>query len=240
MVFFLNQRDIATIAMDVTTVFIIVGLILQSGVMRKRGRRDDRLFFMLLVADFFVAVFESVSYLADGKDFYGARFLNGVGITIFYLFFGLFSYLWLRYTDERFFNGNTFISRHKLLVALPMIIMMILLICNLFGRFIFWVDENNGYHREFMFVPMYLLFSAYLFGGFGMIYRYRWKLGRKRRLVPGWLYVMPVALVLVIPHVFGGISMAAVGLACGLVFTHIGSMNEQIALNILEDEYDGD
>ncbi len=234
---FLNQRDIATIVMTATTVFMVLGIIIQSSVMRKRGRRDDRLFFMLLVLDALLAVSEAVSFLGDGKDFPGARYCNFYGITLFYMLFGLFSLLWLYYTDARFFRGNSFIFKHRNAFAIPFILLELLIIINIFAKFIFRVDENNVYHREALFVPMYILFILYIIGGFATIFVYRIK-SKVKTGIPVFLYFILMAVILVVPFVFDGISMLSIGLACGLVFTHIGSMNEQMIVSAKEDEYD--
>lgn len=230
---FLTQRDIGIIVMDITTIFLCLGIIFQSKLIRENGGEADHIFFRLLQIDILVAISEAVSYLGDEKTFPGAKACNFLGITVFYIFFGMFSILWLRYTDVRFCNGESVFSKHRIAVATPMIIIWVLLIVNIFGKFIFWVDENNVYHRGVLFIPMYVVFLIYLFTGFGMIFRYRRKTGRKN-LVPVWLYIMPLVLVLVVPFVFGGVSMCAIGVVSGLVFTHIGSMNEQVAKSISE------
>ncbi len=234
---FFTQRDIATIIMDSTAIFIVLGIYSQSKVIRKRGHSDDRLYFALLWIDLIIAASDIVTYIADGKHFPGAVVLNLAGITVFYISMVLFFMAWLKYTETRFFKRETVISRHKTAFAVPGVITLILLVINIFTGFIFSVSADNVYTRGILFVPMYLIMAFYLFGGFFVIFIYRRRSSRKK-LVPLWTYMAPILIGILVPFVFGGISFASVCIAIGLMFTHIGTMNEQMAINKQEGRYE--
>ncbi len=228
---FLTQRDIATILMDLSAIALIVGIFSQTAVMRKQGRREDLIFFNLLVVDLFIAVFDIMTYLADEKDFPGARFFNMFGITMFYLGMVFFSLMWFFYTMVRFGDREPMSSPARKAFYMPGLIMMILILINVFTGFIFSVDAGNTYHRGILFIPMYIIITFYLFSAFFNIFRYRRVTGRRKELPVG-LYLLPFVLTLVVPFVLGGVSMAPVCVASGLVFTHIGVMNERAAYNM--------
>ena len=221
----LTEENISTLLIDGSVLLLLAGVLMETGIMRRRGKDDDKLFFLLVVLNMALAVSDIITYLADRKDFVGARFFNMGGITLFYMIFVLMFMVWYHYCLVRFRGHDSSKVRGPRAFFLPGIITEVLLLINLFTGWFFSVDESNTYHHGVLFVPLYLVMGYFVALSLISIVRYRAGV-EKDKLIPVWIYLLPILIGMVVPFVFGGISLAAIGCAMSVVFTHLGSAAE--------------
>ncbi len=235
--FELTTLNIATLLIDGSTIFLLIGLITQSAIMRKRGRSDDKIFFVLIIQNMVIAVSDIVTYLADRKAFPGARFLNMFGVTVFYLAMVILCMTWTQYALVRFKKSAMRVTGRRTLLFIPGVVMLLILAVNFFVGYVFYedashgftgltfaVDRSNVYHYGILFIPMFVLMGFYLVIGFVLLGRYR--KGDNKTLIPVWIYFMPLFAGIIVPFVLGGISLTSVGIAMSILFTHLGSASE--------------
>ena len=235
--FELTTQNIATLLIDGSTIFVLLGVLTQSSIMRKRGREDDKLFFLLILQNVILAVADIVTYLADRKTFPGARFLNMFGVTVFYLAMIILCMTWTHYALVRFKKADTKSGKKQKILFIPGIVMQLILIVNFFVSYVFYEDDSKGfkglvfavdkvnvYHYGILFVPMFVIMGFYMVVGFVFLGRYR--KGDNKSLIPVWIYFMPLVVGLIVPFVFGGISLTSIGIAMSILFTHLGSASE--------------
>ena len=115
--FELTTQNIGTLLLDGSTIFLLIGVLMQSAIMRKRGRQDDKLFFLLVIENMVIAVADIITYLADGKDFPGARFLNMFGVSVFYLVMIMLCMTWEQYATVRFKRSSMKLSKRRELLC---------------------------------------------------------------------------------------------------------------------------
>ncbi len=235
--FELTTQNIGTLLLDGSTIFLLIGVLMLSTIMRKRGRQDDKLFFLLVIENMVIAVADIITYLADGKDFPGARFLNMFGVSVFYLVMIMLCMTWEQYATVRFKRSSMKLSKRRKLSFIPGIVMQFILVVNFFVSYVFYrddsnrfnglvfaVDRSNGYHYGILFVPMFLVMGFYMVVGFVLVAKYR--TGSNKTLIPVWIYFIPLAVGLIVPFVFGGLSLTSIGIAMSMMFTHLGSASE--------------
>ena len=232
--FSLTTENIATLLIDGSTIFLLLGVITQTTIMRKRGRKEDKLFFGLILLTMVVAVADIVTYLADEKHFPGARILNLGGVTVFYMALILGVMGWFHYCVIRF--GGIFDEQPKLerLLLLPGSVIELLLLINLFTGLIFYVDESNVYHYGILFISMFIIMGVYLLSGLIVMGMYRSK-NDNTLLIPVWIFLLPITAGIVVPFVIGGISLTSIGLAMSVVFIHAGSASEIVNYDTEEE-----
>ncbi len=235
--FELTTLNIATLLIDGSTIFVLLGVLIQSTIMRKRGLEDDKLFFLLIIQNMVLAVADIVTYLADEKAFPGARFLNMFGITVFYIVMIIMCMTWTHYALVRFKRSDAKPGKKQKILYIPGIVMQCILLVNFFvgyvfykddsnsfGGLVFAVDKGNVYHYGILFIPMFLIMGFYMVTGFILMSRYRRR--DNKTLIPVWIYFMPLVVGMVVPFVFGGISLTSIGFAMSILFTHLGSASE--------------
>lgn len=227
----LTAGNLATILVDGSVIFLLIGVIMVTGIMRKRGREDDRLFFLLLLMSIALAAFDIIAYLADERTFSGARIINLGAMTAFYITFIVLFMVWLHYSLVRFAKTKKGeIKKHRWVFA-PGMIMVLLLIVNLKSEWFFSVDEQDIYHHEKFYIVMFLVAVFYMVMTILPIARYRDGLDKKA-LIPIWIYIMPFVSGMLIHYYLGGISFTATGCAFSVLFTHMGSASEIVIRDV--------
>ncbi len=230
--FQLTHLHYATIIIDVCAVFLVFGILRQTRFMRRAGRESDRLFLRLLITTVVMAAADIGGYLTIGYANPVAVWVQILSMTLFYVAFTLLSMFWLDYCLFKFKNAQKIRKKGFHPLFLPGVLALAVIVVNVFAGCIFHVDEQGAYHRGFLFIPLYVILAAYIIAGIVMIGKYR--TAGKRKLIPLWLYIMPLAVCILITFVFGEISMAAFGAAVTIAFTHLGTMNEVAEISIEE------
>lgn len=230
--FQLTHLHYATIIIDVCAVFLVFGILRQTRFMRRAGRESDRLFLRLLITTVVMAAADIGGYLTIGYANPVAVWVQILSMTLFYAAFTLLSMFWLDYCLFKFKNAQKNRKKGFHPLFLPGVLALAVIVVNVFAGCIFHVDEQGAYHRGFLFIPLYVILAAYIIAGIVMIGKYR--TAGKRKLIPLWLYIMPLAVCILITFVFGEISMAAFGAAVTIAFTHLGTMNEVAEISIEE------
>ena len=225
MLFEEHAENIATVLIDGSTIFLLAGVFMVTGIMRKRGRKDDQLFVLLIVLNTIVAVSDIITYLADGKSFMGARYFNMGGVSVFYMALVMQCMVWMQYCLERFKNELREKKIDHKYLFVPGLIMEAVLVVNFFAGFVFYVDKDNVYHYGVLFIPMFIVLGFYVIVSFILVGRYR-SAGAGRKLIPVWIFFLPLFAGLIVPFVLGGISLTSIGCAISITFTHLGSASE--------------
>ncbi len=220
-----------TIILDIGTIILMLGLLVVTDELRKRGRDDDKLFFYLLFIAMIMSVADIIGYMSAQKLFYGARWQQTFGMDIFYMTFMLESIVWSYYTLVRFkWRGTSYRgSIVHLFFYLPGVVIMLLTGINFFTGWIFNVDEADVLHPGVLYYPMYIIFAGYFLHGFWVIARYRSAItteGKKRQVIPMWIFLLPITVGFFAKFALRGVSLAAVSTAVTIAFIHLGSMNE--------------
>ncbi|MCR5054845.1 MAG: hypothetical protein K6A69_08380 [Lachnospiraceae bacterium] len=230
--FELTHLNYATIILDVSAIILAYGMLRQTRIMRKSRLESDSLFFGMLILMVVMALSDIVGYLTENRPGETIINLQIISMTVFYLAFTVLSMSWFDYCTFRFKDKGRVKKIGMRPAFLPGVLTFGLVFLNQFTGIIFSVDEMGGYHREFLFIPMYVVIVAYLATGFFYIAKYR--TSDKKTLIPMWLYAMPIIVSTVITFVAGEVSMAALGTAITIAFTHLGTMNEVADLSMKE------
>ena len=230
--FDLTHFNYATIILDVSAIVLVYGILRQTRIMRKSGLESDSLFFGMLILTVIMALSDIVGYITEDKP--GAVIINIqiISMTIFYIAFIFLAMLWFDYCTFRFRDRGRVKKIGMQPAFIPGVLTFGLVFLNQSTGIIFSVDEMGGYHKEVLFIPMYIVIVAYMVTGFVYIARYR--TSDEKVLIPMWLYAMPIVVSAVITFVVGEVSMAALGSAITIAFTHLGTMNEVAELSMKE------
>ena len=228
----LTHINFATIILDLSAIVIVYGILRQTRIMRKSGLESDSLFFGMLILTVIMALSDIVGYITEDKP--GTVIINIqiISMTIFYIAFTFLAMLWFDYCTFRFRDKGRVKKIGMQPAFIPGVLTFGLEFLNQSTGIIFSVDEMGGYHREVLFIPMYIVIVAYMVTGFVYIARYR--TSDEKVLIPMWLYAMPIVVSAVITFVVGEVSMAALGSAITIAFTHLGTMNEVAELSMKE------
>ena len=209
-----------SIIMDAASLFFLGGLLVYTSLYRKRGRLDDRLFFVMIITNMVMAVVDAVSYITEGivtPRLIRMMYLENI---VFYAAFCIFAYLFCLYTDFRVYRDERRLRPRKLWYGIPCLLLIALLFVNLWTGWLYTVDADNIYHagpyNDLVFVPVIICFASSLF--------------KIRKISPN---LVLLGIVLLVTRVLFGvafrqISSTAMTYTLFLVCAHLYTMNTPI------------
>ena len=202
---------------------------------RKNRHLSDHLFDTMIGITLGALVAETASFLLDGVpgrwNYYLQYFLNA------YLFLASCSVgmLWVLYVNDRIYHSRQQLRRWLLPVAVPMALIAVLLVCDLFGAgFIFSISERNVYQRGTLVALTYLIvFSDYCISLAMAIAAVR--RNNHVRFFPVPYFVVPCVLGTVVQSLRYGLSVGWFCVSLAFLFVQLHLYNE----NAFVDELSG-
>ena len=225
-----SDRNLASLFMDGATIFLLLGMINHTTIYRQRRRTDDRLFFALLISDILIALCDIAVAIANGETFEGAKLMNLLCESLFYITEAGFAYLVVLFLDYRIHRDEERHKKMRFFAAIPITLVEIMFLIGVPNGYFISVDDENYYHYAKLYVIPVLVISLYAITALALSVVYKLKYG-KTRYIPLWLYAIPVAGA-VLPFLVEMAAMIPISLAVYLAYIHMGIMNEQFFENM--------
>ena len=219
-----------------TSLFLLVILIICRHMTKRIRRPVDKIFSAIILIGIVGTILEPFTFLIDGRS---GSFFRAVSIfsnSLEYFCVATVAVLWVWYVD---LSLNRDINRLKTRF-MPMIViwavLIILLICNVFGGFLFSFDENNVYSREPLGYIFYVFLAISYSTSIFLYYRFR-KAHGKAQFFPIWMFLTPLLLSVIIQIPFYGISVTFLGCSVGLVSIYLNILSKQSLVDSLTGLY---
>jgi len=205
--------------------------------MSGRNRRiADKVFSGIIFCAILGTFLETVTFLMDGKGGAFLRALNFAGNTILYGCSVTAAMFWVWYVDLTLYRDVKRLKRAHLPILISWAIMIALLLANIFGSFLFVLDEHNVYARR----PLGYIFYVHLLGAYItsiiLYYRFRRSHG-KAQFFPIWMFITPLFLSIFIQIPFYGISVSYLGCTIGLIGLYMNIQSKMSLVDILTGLY---
>ena len=215
----LSTLSIATLIVDGAAVFLLAGLIIYSRLYRGRGEPSDRLFFAMEVLTIIMAVSDGLTYILDSSTIPKAYAVSYFCNTVFYLAFETIAGFFALYLLMRLKTPKPVSMKAAIVLLLPAAAMNVMVIANLFTRFLFDVNPLTNEYVSFDLYDLIFIGPA-VYGGIILILLLRidWTVV--------WLFLVLVSLRLFLGRILRDVSSTALLFAMGLVFAHIHMMGK--------------
>ncbi len=200
------------------------------------GLLADKLYYGMVWLTIALCMVETATFLIDGKLFAGSRIMAFVLNELLYTMNILFGFLWILFADAKVYSENKLLKKRFIPMILPLLVMLVLLIANIFNGWIFEISEENVYSRNFLFVFDYAVTYSYLLAGAGILYKNRSSTKRYTYL-PVLLFILPVAIGSLLQFLFYGIATLWLSAAIGLTSLYISLQTENAYLDRLTGVY---
>lgn len=200
------------------------------------GLLADKLYYGMVWLTVALCMVETATFLIDGKLFAGSRIMAFVLNELLYTMNILFGFLWILFADAKVYSENKLLKKRFIPMILPLLVMLVLLIANIFNGWIFEISEENVYSRNFLFVFDYAVTYSYLLAGAGILYKNRSSTKRYTYL-PVLLFILPVAIGSLLQFLFYGIATLWLSAAIGLTSLYISLQTENAYLDRLTGVY---
>ncbi len=228
---FFTQRDIATLFLDGSAIALTLCILILSQTYKKNDRKEDSYFSIMLIINCILSLGDILGSLFEMKTTPESEVLRMAGMTSFYCGILLISMIWIRYCYIRFKNVGMPETPGFSLLFVPGFIVILLFFTNLFTGFIFTFDEKGEFKTGSLYIVFHIVAIAYIIIGISYLAKYRGSVSGMR-LVPMWVFVFLGAFGIVFTFVIkSSASFVPICLTMALTFTHMGTINEVLALS---------
>lgn len=226
----------AIIIANLTGFFLIFFLFFSRFITKTKSDTEEHSFEVMMTLAMIACIVEPVTFAVDGVHGIFPYWVNLLGNTYLYYANGLGSFLWLLYLDLNLYHDRSRMKKIYYKISVPIGILLLSLIGNIWGHYYFYVDENNVYHRQ----PAVFIFYAYLIlcAVYSLfLYFHRKKKHGQVAFFPIYLYMAPIITGSILQMVFYGISLAWLGTAMGIVALYMSLQQQKTYLDSLTGMY---
>ena len=217
----------AIIIANLTGFTIILFLQISRIINQAKVNTEDNAFNVLMWLCMIACLVEPLTFLVDGKPGALCHWINVLGNTYLYYANSTGTFLWLIYMDLNLFNDRRRIQKIYYKLAVPVTILIISLVFNIWGGFYFTVDAENVYHRQ----PAVYIFYIYLLScaiyTIILYYIYKFRHG-ETAFFPVYMYVAPVLLASFLQMFIYGVSLAWLGTAMGCIALYLSLQQQKV------------
>lgn len=186
----------------------------------RRGDPAERIFGWMMWLTAALCAMEMLSFIIDGKQFFGARPLIYAVNSLLYSVNVMFVYLWVQYIDYKLFEDTSRLKKRNILLAAPGLAVLIMVLVNLFTPVIFTVSPDNVYSRTPLTIYTFAVSFFYLAYSELVIYTNR-NNAQRYLFLPSVIFILPILVCSVIQMLFYGISIIWAALSISVVSVYI-------------------
>lgn len=197
---------------------------------------DEKLFSIMCVLVVNLAFLETLGFCLDGKIYPFSHLIFLILNSFIFCLTSIFSFIWTCYVDYKLFEDIKRIKRIYPFIAIPLVILCVMSISNIFTDVFFTVTNENIYIRlPFIFLIVAFIYS-YLTYGAVLALKYRKKVG-KYLFMPVLKFLFPIYIGSIIQLFCYGISLIWLSIALGLTSLYINLQNEDSYIDTLTNLY---
>ncbi len=215
---------------------ILLSIILITQRQTKAVSAAQRSFNLLIYVLMVMLVVDACCWLIDGRQFRFARQLNYMLETIYYALHIFLPFSWVLYVEGTLSTDLRAARWRTNLASIPLILLLVALAVNLKYPFVFRIDAQNVYHRDFGFYIYGFLTYAYLiYGSIRSLIKAKgaaWVDDRRRCYTMAFFAVLP-SLGGFIQLFFYGISLNWILASVSALLVYIDAQNRQISTDPL-------
>ncbi len=215
----------------------IVGIVILLAIrfyLRKReytNELDKRTFKWLIWSDVLILIFDAITWVLDGVEFFCSEELFLISMMIYYCLVPLPSLFWLLYTDVKLYADQQRLKKRLLLYSIPCVVSTILVLTTLKTGWIFTIGPDGLYYRGPYMVAITLLTYIYLGGALIMAARERYSEKNPDRIkVCRYLIFFPIPTIILsfVQVEIYGVTLIWICMAVSLLIIFLNVQSEQI------------
>ncbi|SFB82636.1 GGDEF domain-containing protein [Butyrivibrio sp. YAB3001] len=221
---------------DFVGLMLLIAMLFSSHIRRATNYEEFRLFTLIAFLSAVACVVDFWMFFCDGREGIICRLVNLFGNTYCFIANPVFAIAWCQYTDYKLYHSKSRLRRIYRIAAIPGFIMALSTIINLFYPVVFFIDDNNVYHRLPFSYMFYLVEAGYLIYSIYVIKKYEERYD-KVRFFPLPLMLGPIAAGCLLQVLFYGVSLMWVSISIGLTSIYMSMQNEFSYLDTLTGLY---
>ncbi len=219
MIMWLSETSTGTIILDITTIFLLTGMIVFTSLYRKRGFVSDRIYFCMIIADIVAALTDGLNYFFLESPLSSKGALITAGDTVFSIAFEVIMFMMVLFWDYRLREDKKHTVKFVKIAVWPCVLTIIMILGNLFGGYLFYFDKVSG---SYVYAVWYDLIyvAVVIYVGIMLVQIFK---KDKRTFI---IFLLAIGCRILLRNVLRDVSSTPFIIAILLVFFHIQEMNE--------------
>ncbi|MEA4923544.1 MAG: diguanylate cyclase [Eubacteriaceae bacterium] len=227
--------------LETNIICIAILLVLKYQMKAKFGykSREIKLFGYMILSTVLFCIFDIIAGVTNGREFEGAGTILQISNMLYVEMLVLIAWCWTMYVLEKL--RLTFSRRLSFVLALPLMLFTVAAVSNPITHFLFMIDHNNIYHRD------YGIYMHWIVGGFylllpmaAVIYKvvHERSAAKRREMTPFMSFVIAPLIASVLQMKFYGMTIIQAGVTISILMVFIAVQNGKVG-QVLTDVLTG-
>lgn len=211
---YISEMNRLSLMFNLAAVFIASGIIWQTGIYRKRGRLEDKLFFSAEILLIVMAIIDMTGSVLNGQGAPAAAALNHISNHVFFILFALICGMLALFFAQRARGGYENSRQKRILFMLPAFAEIAVILINSFTGSFFYIDsETKAYSLGQLYGFLYIVPAFYVVLSIIM----------SSKSHPGsiWFFLLIIIVRIILGLTRSDLSSTPVCLAIGLAYIQI-------------------
>jgi len=188
---------------------------------------DQKLFLALIDMNAFVIIFNTLIRGLDGKTGPFMRELHLIITVLYFIANPIICMLWACYAEYQIFRDESRLKTVSLLALPPVLINTVFSVLSISGNYLFYIDQNNVYHRGAFFYIVVSISYVFLVATVISIVVNRKKL-QKDVYIPILLFALPPFIGSIVQILYNGIPLIWLCMTISILMVFINVQNQEL------------
>jgi diguanylate cyclase (GGDEF)-like protein len=197
---------------------------------------EQKLFLALLCSNALLLILDTMLWLLDGKPGMPTRYTILLLTTVYLVLNPLPCVLWTIYVNYQVYRDEERIGKLLIPLLIPVFVTTVVTVSSWSKGYVFFIDQNNVYHRGKLFIMLALICFAYFVYTTIFIIIKQKQIERKY-FIPILFFAVPPFIGGILQSLFYGISLVWVCMAISVQIVFINIQNSQLHTDYLTGLY---
>lgn len=202
----------------------------------KKMKYDNKLYFAILLSTSFVIILDILMAAINGKNGYLFKEVNVIMTTLYFILSMIPYMTWSMYVDFYIHKSVKKSKRRVPLLLVPVIVNTILSILSLYNKGIFFISEDNLYHRGHLFLINMTLYYTYFIGTYIQMIKNRKNI-RKNEYFALFLFGIIPGILGIVQTIDPSKSFLWFGVSISILLIYLNIQNSKINMDYLTGLY---
>ncbi len=231
----MGEYAIDTILQVIVNLFaaaILIVIAVNENQQFNRHLPRERLFLIMVYTNITLCFCDAIAWSLERVPGTFNIILNHAFSSIAFIAIPILTYTWFLYVILNIYKDEALLAKYEKLMKPLVFLGAVIIILNTFTRFLFFLDENNSYHRGPLFYPYVLgCFSILIFTFFMILYKK--KSIRPDHFAPMVFFVVPTIVISLLAILVYGIALSWVGTTLAIFIIYLFIQSQRLGTDYL-------
>ena len=193
---------------------------------------EQKLFLALLCSNALILMLDTAMWILDGKTGFLLRGTYLLITACYYTLNPIICMIWSFYADYQIYRSEKHLKKFVIPMLIPVCVNAVLSFLSISRNYLFYIDENNIYHRGSLFLIMAAI--SYLYLMYTLIFIIlRQNRIQKQNFIPILVFAFPPFIGGIIQCFFYGVSLVWICMTISVLIVFINLQNDQLYTDYL-------